>query len=61
MGTRRQFSREFKLEAVRLVQGARGVGGAGCARSRRARERAAQVGSGLGGGSAAGVSRPGRR
>ena len=45
MVTRRKFSREFKLEAVKLGHRARrgcGPGGQGLGRSR---ERAAQVGS----------------
>ena len=44
MATRRQFSREFKLEAVKLVK-ERGVSVPQAARdSRRSRERVAQVG-----------------
>lgn len=44
MGTRRQFSREFKLEAVKLVK-REAVSGASRTRPRCARERAAQMGT----------------
>ena len=42
---RRKFSREFKLEAVKLVRERGGVGIASGPRSGFARERAAQVGA----------------
>lgn len=38
MGTRRQFSREFKVEAVKLGNRARRCSGASCARPRCARD-----------------------
>lgn len=49
---RRTFSREFKLDAIKLM---RECGGAGVARLGRSRERAAEVGEGLYGRFAAGV------
>ena len=53
---RRKFGREFKVEAVRLIK-ERGVAVAqAAARSRRERERAAQVGEGVVGRSGAGLS-----
>ena len=60
MGTRRQFSREFKLEAVKAGKGTRRVGGTGRTRPRCARERVAQVGARGCARSAAGVSWSGR-
>lgn len=42
---RRKFSRDFKLQAVKLGAGVRGIGGAGGPRFGFARERAAQVGT----------------
>jgi transposase-like protein len=50
---RRRFTREFKLEAVRLIRDQRGVVGAGIARPEGASDATAQLGEGIGGRSAA--------
>lgn len=60
MGTRRQFSREFKVEAVKLVDRARRCSGASCARPRCARDAAEGMDARADGRLAAGVPRQGR-
>jgi hypothetical protein len=52
---RRKFSREFKIEAVRMVR-ERSVSVAQASRHRRPRERSSQMGEGIWRGSEAGVS-----